>query len=268
VGDVLLDGARALPKADLPSSQYGFTLKISAPGRHKVEATLRVRVSEAPPDRQVQFFAPKLVQNELRLMLPSDVSFVQAIARQGGQRLQATPAGTVLDVALGRISSATASTAAQSLVTLRWQQQASAVPALVQFREAYLWDLSLGSSTLTGLLDYKVSAGAITALTIDLPADLEVRAVESRRAGFGSAVRLRDWRLEYGARPALRVEFSNPVRGEFQLGLELAPTGPLPGMLLLPLPAPRGQAIAGGSFVAYRHAAGARLSDVRLYHPA
>src|SRR5205807_556244 len=64
-GSVLLDGARALP-VPAQSPRPGFTLKVAGKGRHKVELAFLAPVTEAAPERQVQFTAPKLVQHQLR----------------------------------------------------------------------------------------------------------------------------------------------------------------------------------------------------------
>lgn len=242
---VLLDGARVLPKPDLPPPQPGFTLIIPSGGRHKVELTFLAPITDATPERQVQFTAPRLVQNQLRLVAPLGASFLQALFRQGRQTLTANPAGPSLDVSLGRIATP---------ITLRWHQQGpAAAPARVQVREAYLWDLGVGASSLTGVIAYAIGPGAVTSLLVDLPPELEVRSVEVRRVGIGPVMRLRDWRIAAnGPARSLQLDFPGPVSGDFEAVVEFLPTGPLPADLILPLPSPRGQLLPGGAFLAYR----------------
>src|SRR5205085_951878 len=67
-------------------------------------------------------------------------------------------------------------------------------------------------------------------------------------------VRVRAWRVDAGAggRRVLRAELAAPAAGAFQLTLALAPRGPLPAAAELPLPAPEGEPLPAGGYVAYR----------------
>src|SRR5207249_27976 len=131
-------------------------------------------------------------------------------------------------------------------------------PARVEFQEAYLWDLAPDASTLSAYLRYQISRGAATALSVDLPGDLEVRAAQARRpAGADPAdppVRLADWSVQgVGGRRRLRLDLPGPVSGAVEVTLELVPRGPWAGTVLLPVPRPLGQPAAGAlSYLAYR----------------
>jgi hypothetical protein len=250
VGDVLLDGARTLPAA-LPAPQAGYALPVQGAGRHKVELRFRVPVTAAGEGRDVSFTVPRLTQSRLALQLPAGAAYVQALVKHGAQRVTADANGVRLEAELGAV---------RDPLHLHWNQPASPPkPARVRFQEAYLWDLGADACTLTALLRYSVTQGAVPSLAIDLPPELEVRAAEARPL---PAVRLRDLRVSAdGGRRTLHLDFQSPVSGEAEVSLELVPRGPLPARVTLPLPAPQGERRADG--VAYR----ARGLGVTAHNP-
>jgi hypothetical protein len=247
-GEVWLDGAPAQVSA-LVAPQTGFALKFAGKGRHKVELHFRVPVTGPSEDRTIQFTAPRLVQSRLRLKLPKDAAYVQTPVKYGAQRVTACDDGKLLEVDLGRVAAP---------VQVHWSQPARAQrPAKVQFREAYFWDLRADAATLYALLHYEITDGPVTSLVVQLPADLEVRSAEARRVasatGPNGAVRLRDYRVDPGAKPqAVELRFAAPVRGEVQVQLDLVPAAPLPATVTLPVPTPLGTPHAQGSYLAYR----------------
>jgi hypothetical protein len=250
VGDVWLDGAQAFPVA-LAAPQKGYALKVRGRGRHTVELRFRVSVTANGPERDIQFTAPRLVQNRLRFQAPPGADHVTALVKQGAQRVITMEEGERLEVDLGRVATP---------LHLRWHVSGAAVgPTRVQYKEAYLWDLGAEASGLRAFLLYHVSGAGVPALEVDLPAELEVRGVEARPVGArganeeGSAFRLRDWRVETGGQArALRLDFAEPVAGDLQVLLDLAPRTPLSATVTLPIPAPRGTPVADSSYLAYR----------------
>ncbi len=245
-GEALLDGAQANPVA-LAAPLTGFALKnVGGAGRHKVELHFRVPVTGTPDDRNVQFTAPRLTQNRLRLKLPKDAGYFQSLVRYGAQRVTAADDGPLVEVDLGRVATP---------LHLRWfHEQLPPRPAKVSCKEAYLWDLRADTATLTALLHYEIEDGPVTALTVLLPPELEVRGAEARRplTSPGGAVRLRDYRIDPTANPrVMELHFAAPVRGEVQVQLDLVPAAPLPAQVTLPLPAPQG-ARGDGGYLAYR----------------
>jgi hypothetical protein len=242
-GDVLVDGARALPAA-LPAPQPGFAVPLQGAGRHKVELRFVVSVTEEGGGRAVRFGAPRAIQSHLHLTLPPTATAVQALVKHGEQQVTAGAGGSVvLDAELGRVAAP---------LHVRWTQDDR--PGNVEVREAYLWELSPDGSTLSACLDYRVGNGIVSTLAVDLPPGLEVQSAEARRVvGSGDPVRLRDWRVS-GAGPArvLELALASPATGAFQILLTLAPATPLETNMTLPLPAPRGHVSAERSHVAYR----------------
>jgi hypothetical protein len=239
--DVLVDGAPALPAA-LPAPQVGFSVPLRGAGRHKVELHFRVPVVAEEGGRGVRFGAPRATQCRSRLALPAGATAVQALAKHGAQRVTSDAKGPVLEAELGRLTVP---------VHFRWMEEAA--PGKVEVREAYLWDLTADGDTLTGCLDYRVTAGSVSVVTVDLPPGLEVQAAEARRPGPGDPVRLRDWRVA-GSGPVrvLEVEFASPATGAFQVGLTLVPTAPPGADATLLVPTPHGQVSPERGHLAYR----------------
>jgi hypothetical protein len=230
--EVLLDGAAAYPVA-LGPPQGGYTLKIQGRGPHTLRLHFRVAIQTDGDSRELHFTAPRLTQSRLALNLPPGAGDPQAPARQGEQRITATPEGTRLEADLGPVSAP---------VLVRWRQEnGPPQPPAMQVREAYLWDIRGDASTLRAVLRYNVTRGGATALDLDLPDSLEARHVEIRSAVKGKPTpRLKDWQVHVIDRQRrLRLEFQNAVAGEVIVFLELVPRQPFGTTALLPLPTPR-----------------------------
>jgi hypothetical protein len=257
VGDVLLDGARALPTA-LSGPRGGYSLRVRGSGRHKVELKFRVLVPGSEDQagiRQVRFGVPRLVQSRLVFRVGPGSSHLQALVKHGAGRTLPEGGGQRLEAELGALAAP---------VQLRWYQEGKPPrPAQVEFREAYLWDLRPDASTLTALIPYSISRGAVTSLFLDLPGNLEVISALARRGGRGGPareeiapdpVRLSGWSVS-GASTSrvLRLDFPGPVAGAIEVHLELVPRAPWAGPVVLPIPKPHGQPAAKSqSFLAYR----------------
>jgi hypothetical protein len=234
--EVLLDGARAHIEVARPP-QVGYALKVEkhSPPLHKINMRFRVRVTAAGDDRDVQFTVPSLIQGRLTFEQPAGASYLQALTGQlpvrGAQRLTAGPAPR-LEADLGRLSAP---------LHIHWRQERQpARPASVRVKEAYLWDLRADASTLTGVLAYTVSQGAVSALAVDVPGRLEVLSVAVEAPSARAPVRLKDWRLTgKDDTRRLQVEFQGPVTGDVRLTLQLAPRQAFAARDTLPLPAPR-----------------------------
>jgi hypothetical protein len=278
-GDVLVDGARTLPVASVQRPEGGpektvYLLEVRGPGKHKVELRFRVPVTargSSPsegsgaerPDgprparddgrlRSFKFTAPRLLQNRMTLALPADAAHPHVVALHGSQRWTRDASGTRLELELGGL--------AGPVQVLWYQETRPPREPRVEYRDAWLWDLRVDASQLTGLVVWNVSGAPVTSLELNLPANLEVRSVEAQRApGSGRdpvaeiPVRLRDWRVERPAAGAhrLHLELAGAVTGGVEVILELVPRGPLAGTLALPLPRPLGAAPAF-SYLAYR----------------
>jgi hypothetical protein len=264
--DVLVDGARTLPvvasvrPAGAPEGgeRTVYQLEVRGQGKHKVELWFRVPVTRGEWLRSFKFNAPRLPQNRMTLSLPADVAHVHVTALHGSQRLAREASGTRLELDLGSLAGP---------VQVFWiQEPGPPRKPRVEFREAWLWDLRIDASSLTGLLLWTISGAPVTSLELELPANLEVRSVEAQRAQGNSRdgpesrdrlvelpVRLRDWRVERSAAGPHRLllELAAPVSGGVEVVLELVPRAPLAGTIALPLPRPLGE-VTGLSYLAYR----------------
>jgi hypothetical protein len=254
IGDVLLDGARVFPVA-LAEPRVGYALSVRGAGRHKVELRFRVPAPGGEEGkntsgiRQVRFSLPRLVQSRLVFHVGPGVSHLQSLVKHGGQRVIGEAGGQRLEVDLG----------AAATVHLRWYEEGSpARRPIVEFREAYLWDLRPDASTLTALLRYAIRDGAVPSLFVELPPGLEVRSAQAKRPAAGgpadSIVRLADWSIT-GASTSrvLKLDFPGPVAGAVEVMLELVPRAPWASGGLLPIPRPHGQPASQAlSYLAYR----------------
>jgi hypothetical protein len=257
VGDVLVDGARVDPLA-LPAPQAGLSIRVRGRGRHKVELRFRAAVAGSEEDRNVLFTLPPLVKSRLTWHIPPGATFTQALVKRGAERTLRDDKGERLEVDLGRLQTPVQP---QASLHLHWYQPSQpARPVRVQFRSAYLWDLNLEGSLLTAWLRYRIADGAVRTLLVDLPPDLEVRSADGRRTAPASAApswlplfHLRDWQVRTaGGKRTLHLELPFPVSGDLQVTLELVPRAPLPALVTLPLPAPRGERAPGLHYLAYR----------------
>jgi hypothetical protein len=242
-GETLLDGVRVYPAAAGPPAT-GYTLRIEkrSPPLHRLSMRFRAAVDTAGEERDAQLTLPPVAQGRLTLELPKGTRSPRAIAGQapvrGAQRVVSSTDGSRLEADLGRFTAP---------LHLHWLQEgAPAQPAQVRVHEAYLWDLRPDVTTLTALLRYNVSQGAIPTLALDIPERLDVLSVELPSPP-GRAIQLRDWRVTgQAAARRLEVEFQSAVTGEVTAVVQLAPRRPFASGEELPLPAPRAaQSIEG-----------------------
>ncbi len=247
-GEVWLDGAPARPTAAVPP-QVGYLLKARGRGRHKVEMSFRVPLLAQAEEREVQFGLPRLLQSRLVFRLPSGATHVRALGRQGALSVLPEEQGERLEVDLGRIAGP---------LRLCWHLPARpSVAPTISFQDAFLWDLRPDGSTLTGLVRYTISRGAVETLLIDLPTGLEVRGVEILSSSIDTTgPRLRDWRVvESQGERQLRLTFASLVSGDIPVALDLVPRAPLSTVFTLPVPRPRGHRLTSDttpSFLGYR----------------
>jgi hypothetical protein len=239
VGDVMVDGARALPRA-LPGAKGGYAVPLAGKGRHEVRLRFRAPITgsgDVSGARQVRFSAPRAWQSSLTFEAPAGATHVHVLGRGGSLSSR----GKSVEVELGALPGP---------VDLRWHQEGKAAqPARASFRESWLWELRADGSLLTGALRYTLSRG-VQVLEIDVPPGLEVLSAQARRPRGTAAetpVRLTQWATADGK---LRMELPGPTAGEVEVKVELIPRGPLAGEAL-PLPRPHGEASEPGS-LAYR----------------
>jgi hypothetical protein len=250
VGDIRLDGARAVPLA-LPAPQSGYSLQLRSAGRHKVELRFRAPVAGTPEDRNVLFRAPPLVRSRLNWHIPPGATDTHALVKYGGQWTVRDGGDERLEVDLGRLPTP---------LHLHWHQAPRAArPARIEYQAAYLWDLHLEASRLNAWLRYRISEGSVRTLEVDLPGDLEVLSADAQRTRPVSApawltrFRLRDWQVRAAnGKRTLRLQFPYPVAGDFQVTLELVPHTPLPAFVTLPFPPPQGERSPALHYLAYR----------------
>ncbi len=242
-GRPVFPAARARPQAG-----YAIPVQVEEAGIHPLKVRFTVPVPEADGDRALRFTIPALAQSRLDLRLPAGANDLADRAGLGAETVTPSPhAPRRLAVDLGRVGR----------VHVRWRSRPPR-PGAVQVQEAYLWDLREPHATLSGVLQYTVSGGAVAQLPVFLPEGTEVRSVEARRwplPGGETAAKLlnRDWHVTgQGPNRRLVVNFHRPVTGGIQVILELVPLAPVgPGGVTLALPRPLGAECRPGA-LAYR----------------
>jgi hypothetical protein len=241
--EVLLDGAVAHAVTQAPP-RTGYALPVKGRGAHVCRVRFSVRLPAQGEDREVRFTVPELTQSRLTLAVPDGARFLQAVGVRGAQRVTTETGAPRLEADIGRVGT----------VLVRWREERPLpAPATVQVKEAYLWDLQASASRLLGVLEYTVRKGAVTALALDLPDELEIRKVEvARLPGAGTEPRLQQWnRSHTGARRGVRLEFQGPVTEGVQVFVELVPVRPFGPEVALPALTPRDVQFAEG-LLAYR----------------
>jgi hypothetical protein len=237
----LVDGARSLPES-VTAPRAAFAVILHGSGRHRIEVRFRAPPIDEEGSHGVQFAVPRVCQCRVRLELPLGASAPESLVNNGALRLTTDAGRTVLEVDPGRVATP---------LHFRWQEKGQSATTTT-VREAYFCDLQAVAAVLTGLLDYRVSGGAISGLSVEIPGGWDVQAAQAKRVGPGAAPRLRDWKVtttENGR--VLEMELSSPTAGEFQIGLTLVPVAPLTREVTLLLPNPRGVSAGERGHVAY-----------------
>src|SRR5205823_11529760 len=197
------------------------SLRVPGAGSHKLQAWFSVRVDRPG---ELQFLVPRVAQGKLSLRVPGKTSFLQSLVHLGSQRVKEDDKGSLLEVDLGAVTlpGARRTDVGPAIpLQFRWSEGKSGKPAVVEFREAYVWDLGRRGYGLTGVVLFDIGPGTVERLSIDIPPSLIVKELAVSRGrregergdGDGGTVGLRDWRLTGGAKgpPQLQLDFQTPV---------------------------------------------------------
>jgi hypothetical protein len=250
-----LDGAPAFLRA----AGDRYLVPVRGRGPHTLEVAFAAPCPAAGDDRELRFGVPEVPTSHLALTGPAGATRLQALSWRGAQRVDEDGGRPRLDADLGRVGA----------VHVRWRVEGRTPrAAAVRTQETYLWDLTESAARLLGSVRYTIGPGTVTALTIELPKDLEVAAVAARPldSPAGGAVTgwLRGWRVgppAAGGRRPLVLDFAAPVGGAWQVNLELVPRAPFPAAFALPFPGAVGPQAVPPVF-AWR-AQGVELTDTR-----
>lgn len=258
IGDARLDGAPVSLTA-LRSPREGYGLRVKGTGVHKLAIDFRAAIAVDGDARDLKFSVPDLPESHLELKVPSGAQHVQALGARGAQSVDNANGSVQLQAELGRIAA----------IHVRWRQASGKAIPVVHVREAYLWNLRPSGTSLVGVLRFTVSKGSVPALTVELPADMQVRGVEVDRLpdddGNELPPRSRDWAVSEADR-RLHVTFQEPLVHGAQLTLSLVPAHGLgwTPRLTVPTPVDAGPSPEAGAepLLAY-HVEGytARLTD-------
>lgn len=227
--EVFLDGARAFPTVE---GKTGFSVKIEGTGWHTLQVKLRTALLTSGEMNELEFNAPRPSVSRLRLHLPATAQFPTALTRLGRQVITPGKDESLFEIDLGH-------TPAPIQVSYWLPDPKMPKPAIVA-REAYLWTLRSGTSSLTGRLECSVRSGIVTHMEVDLPEPLEVRGIgvepEGKAAGLLTP-RLKSWNVvKSESHRILAIDFQTPISGSVNLVVDMAPRHALSGLASLPLP--------------------------------
>ncbi|GIW78717.1 MAG: hypothetical protein KatS3mg105_0524 [Gemmatales bacterium] len=244
---VFVDGGEA-EFVPLPDKKKGIVFKNLSEGEHELKVTFRVAVRAQGDERSVQFQIPELVQSSLQFTAPASAQALHLVSGRGRQTILSSGPNQpqTLHAELGRLPT----------VHLRWRHSDQNRRAMLNVREAYLWQIGRAVNSLVAVYEYEVSQGAADTIELNVPAILEVLSVEGRAFDIKSATapRVNHWSLRGNV---LRVGFEQPATGRFRLVVEFVPKNPFGPNVVLPLPMPR-NADTGDGMLAYRTTGGIR----------
>ena len=250
IGDAKLDGTPAF----LRSEGDRYLVPVRGRGPHTLELTLTAMPTGTRDDRELRFAIPEIPTSHLSFIGPVAGADLQVVSARGSEDLTVEAGRPRVDADLGGVNT----------VRVRCAPPGStAAGVVVRSRETYLWDLTASAARLLGVIRFDIGPGSVSALSVSLPKDLEVAAVNARPVDAGITGWLRSWQVAppavAGGRRSLILAFSGPITGQWQANLELTPHTPFGPSFSLGFPAAIG-ARSAPPIVAWR-AAGIDLSD-------
>ncbi len=231
------DQAPAFPLA-ASGGQGGYLFRFPGGGVHHLHLQFSTPIVAQGADRECRVVVPETACSELDFQASPNSTRLQAVSARGRQEQLA---GSRLHADLGRVA----------LLQIRWRaSETKEEPPLLEVKELFAWDLQT-TRRLLGVLRYQVVRGFETVLEIDLPAEWEIRRLETASLAGGAANRLRDWKIAPGPKGSrLRLEFQAPLVAGVQVFLELLSRQPATTEASLVLPAPVG-AVSTSGMLAY-----------------
>lgn len=232
----------ALPLA-APAGQTGYVFQLKGSGRHTLRLRFSAPVNAQGAERDCRISVPETVLARLDFTAPAGSQRLQAVLARGAQQVTTEAGGVRLRADLGRTPT----------LQIRWRV---AVPkeeqAALEVKELYLWDLQ-AARRLLGVFRYQVVRGSVSALSIDVPPEWEVRRVETAAVpgSLASRLPLRDWTIAPGPLGSrLQLEFQAPLTTSVQVYVELLSRKPATTFAQLALPTPVA-ALSNGGLLAY-----------------
>ena len=140
-----LDGAAVFPSA-APGPKGGYLVDVEGKGSHRLVLSFTVRPTPAGEYQELRFSCPRLCTNLLEWTMPGPARGLQLVSGLGEETVLEKDSNTFeLKASLGREPS----------VHLRWRlSNLSAETPLLEFREAYFWDLRPGLASLAAVWQF------------------------------------------------------------------------------------------------------------------
>jgi hypothetical protein len=200
-GDVAILSAKLDPQLKIIREGNAYKLVAARAGQYKITLGIIAKIQRAEPWNQVAFTGP-----------PATIASVTAQATGTNTDVQLL-AGTLLEnFQTNGLSGASGFLGADSLVSLRWQSNVTAVErkALLTVDSTITVQATPAVVRYTSRFHYDVVQGGATQITLALPASQTLT-----RLGGGQ---IRDWHLTTaGGRQMLALEFIKPVENDYDL---------------------------------------------------
>jgi hypothetical protein len=227
---VVVDGQPASP---LASKADGYVIPLSGRGLRDVEVRFAAPIGATGAEREVRLGIPVAPDSSLDFTTPPTARQLQAVSRNGAERIAKEKDATRIAAALGPVRT----------LHLRWREGPAGSAATLTLREGCIWDVSDSAHKLTACYQIQVKAGSVPGFRFDLPSNLEPTrvAVRSLDSILVPTV-VRDWSIgkeSNGVRP-LSIDLLAPADGRVLVTLECEPRSLPTRQPVLTLPRPIG----------------------------
>jgi hypothetical protein len=193
--------------APLPQGE-GILVRVIGRGAHMLRLVWHSTLEPRGSDRVLRCTVPAISACKLRLGSPWSGARVANV--QGLLTSKSEADRHLVEAECGRTGE----------FLIEWKT-ADEAPPQVRVLEQHLWRLGLDAQHLQSRMSFDVLHGAASSVRLRLPTDLEILSVELSVTTSDAPVQLQHWRVEErGGHRHLLVEFDNPARGKFELGIE------------------------------------------------
>lgn len=238
---IYLNGMQAFPTTK-PNGVLSLT--IPKGGEYVLTVGFKGAISEKFSDRTVSFSIPSSPITFFQCDLPSNAEQPMLTGNLGATMVVRSGNTTRLSADLGKVSGP---------LNLRWSKGPLPPKTKPIIQEAYIWDISLDSSSLQAYWNLQFPESGTDFFEIDLPADLIPSGINPITLQGGGFVNLLDWNLKPNASgQRMTLYFSRRISGSLQIQAVFIPMRGFSSRWQVPVPTPVGVFQEGGSFLAYK----------------
>jgi hypothetical protein len=183
-----------------------FTVTLRGRGRHRVVASFETQVATGDGLPRVDLRLPTVPVSRFELSLP------------GNKDVRVTPSAGVEIVRARERTVATFHVAMTAAVTIEWPEAVpegeSAVETRANASIVHVVHAEEGVLHVRAAASYEVTHGAVSAVSLAVPAGIQVNSVTCESAGIS------DWRVTSDREPLLLVFFDREIAGELAIQIE------------------------------------------------